>query len=153
EVRVIARGTQTYGILLRESFHPDLLRDPAGRMALFDRLQEAVEYRPCLARLIAAEREDLLRGDIPLFTTRPSSRDLWTSTNHRIENYFDEPGAALVERRVGQLCERDLERQLWIVRASLATLSPRAEGPPRGGGHRPNPSAAKANGTDLIAAA
>src|SRR5262249_3935943 len=46
EVRVIARGTQTYGILLRESFHPDLLRDPAGRMALFDRLQEAVEYRP-----------------------------------------------------------------------------------------------------------
>ena len=153
EVRVIARGTHTYGVLLRESYHPDLLRDPVNRIAFLDRLQEAVEYRPCLARLIAAERKDLLRGDIPLFTTRPSSRDLWTSTNQRIENYFDEPGAALVERRVGQLCEKDLERQLWIVRASLATLSSRAEGPPRRGGHRPNPSPANANGTDLIAAA
>ena len=132
-------------VLLRESYHPDLLRDAANRIAFLDRLQEAVEYRPCLTRLIAAERKDLLRGDIPLFTTRPSSRDLWTSTNQRIENYFDESGAALVERRVDQLCEKDLERQLWIVRASLATLSSRAEGPPRLSGHRPQSSPAKAN--------
>ena len=132
EVRVIARATQTYGTLLRESFHPDLLRNSADRLALFDRLQEAVEYRPCLARLIAAEREDLLRGDIPLFTTRPSSRDLWTSTGQRLENYFRQSGAALVQDRLQQLGEADLERQLWIIKASLATLSSRAEGPPVG---------------------
>jgi hypothetical protein len=32
-------------------------------------------------------------------------------------------------------------------------MSSRAEGPPRRAGHRPDPSPAKANGTDLIAAA
>jgi type 2 lantibiotic biosynthesis protein LanM len=129
EVRVIARGTQTYGTILRESFHPDLLRNPEDRLAFLDRLHEAVEFRPCLHRLVDFERDDLLRADIPLFTTRPSSRHLWASTGERIENYFEEPSAALVERRIDMLSEADLERQLWMVRASLATMSARAEGP------------------------
>jgi type 2 lantibiotic biosynthesis protein LanM len=131
EVRVIVRATQTYGRVLRESFHPDLLRDSGPRLEFLDRLREAVEFRPCLEPLIAAEHEDLLRGDIPLFSTRPSSRHLWSSTGQRFENYFEEAGGALVERRVEQLGESDLQRQLWIVRASLATLSNRSEGPPR----------------------
>ena len=106
EVRVIVRATQTYGRVLRESFHPDLLRDSGLRLELLGRLREAVEFRPCLKPLISAEREDLLRGDIPLFSTRPSSRHLWSSAHERIENYFEEPGGALVERRVEQLGER-----------------------------------------------
>ena len=94
EVRVIVRATQTYGRVLRESFHPDLLRDSGSRLEFLDRLREAVEFRPCLEPLISAEREDLLRGDIPLFSTRPSSRHLWSSARQRFENYFEEPGAA-----------------------------------------------------------
>jgi type 2 lantibiotic biosynthesis protein LanM len=129
EVRVIPRATQTYGTILRESFHPDLLRNPADRLAFLDRLREAVEFRPCLHRLVDFERDDLLRADIPLFTTTPSSLDVWSSTGETIENYFEEPGAALVERRIDTLNEADLERQLWMVRASLATMSSRAEGP------------------------
>jgi type 2 lantibiotic biosynthesis protein LanM len=129
EVRVIARPTQTYATLFQESFHPDVLRNEADRAAIFDGLREAVVARPALNNLIPAERNDLLQGDIPLFTTRPASRLLWTSTGEIIENYFHEPGIALVERRLLELSEKDLERQLWVVRASIATLDSHVEGP------------------------
>lgn len=132
EVRVIARGTHTYGTLLHESFHPDVLRDDMDRLALFDRLRDISADSPALMRLIDAEQSDLVRGDIPLFTTRPGSRDLWTSNNERIENYFDEPGLAQVKKHLLQLSEEDLERQLWIVRASIATLASQT-GPPHTG--------------------
>ncbi len=124
EVRVIARPTRIYGALLHESFHPDVLRAAADRDTLFERLKSLADDSPRLAPLIASERADLLRGDIPFFTTRPLSRDIWTSTGDCIEGYFEECGMTLVTRRIHQLSEKDLERQLWILRASLATLAP-----------------------------
>ena len=127
EVRVIARGTQTYAALLFESFHPDVLRDPADRNLLFDRLSAAVEHHPALARLIEPERADLWKGDIPLFTTHPCSRDLWTASGERLADYLVEPAIVAVRRRIQRLSDRDLEQQLWIVRASLATLAPVTE--------------------------
>ena len=123
EVRVIARATQVYGTLLSESFHPDMLRDRAERLALFERLREAAAERPVLNRLVEAECRDLLNGDIPLFTTRPGSRGLWTSSGDCIGNVFDDSAIAVVRRQLLELSEEDLERQTWIVRASLATLS------------------------------
>jgi len=132
EVRVIFRGTRTYQMLLLESFHPDVLRDALDRDRLFDRLWGRVEQLPYLAKVIPAECKDLRHGDIPMFTTRPGSRDLWTSSHDRIADFFDEPGINLVKHRVRQLDEQDLAKQLWIIRASLATLSTtveRASGP------------------------
>lgn len=93
------------------------------RDRLFDRPWVAVEHRPPLARVVAAERAALLEGDIPLFTTHPSSRGLWTGTGAPIADVLDEAGMSLVRRRVGQLEEGDLAQQLWFIRASLATLA------------------------------
>jgi len=123
EVRFILRPTYSYGLLLRESFHPDVLRNALDRDRLFDRLWAAVEHSPYLAKAIAAERQDLQNGDVPLFTSRPESRDLWSSSHERIADFFDEPGIALVRRRLQQLSDHDCNHQLWFVRASLATLS------------------------------
>ena len=131
EVRVIVRPTRVYGELLHESFHPDVLRTAADRGALFDHLKSRGSDSPHLAPLLDSEQADLSRGDVPLFTTRPFSRDLWTSAGDRIEGYFEESGMTLVTRRIQQLSEKDLERQIWIVQASLATL---ASQPPRPGG-------------------
>ncbi len=64
-----------------------------------------------------------------MFTARPDSRHVRTSGGEIVENYFDESGLALVERRLRGLSEKDLERQLWIVRASIATLDSSGEGP------------------------
>jgi type 2 lantibiotic biosynthesis protein LanM len=121
EIRVIIRETRTYSVLLQESFHPDLLRDALDRDRLFDRMWVGITGYPDLARVIPAERDDLLQGDIPLFTTRPAARDLWTSSSERLPDFFAESGLGLVEKRFRGLDEDDLARQRWIIRASLAT--------------------------------
>ena len=120
-VRVVLRPTQVYGLLLMESFHPDHLRDALDRDRLFDRLWLEAEQQPDLARVIAAEHRDLCEGDVPSFSTLPSSRDLWTSRGERIADFLDEPSLDLVRRRVARLGEEDLRRQLWLLRLSLGT--------------------------------
>ena len=121
-VRVVLRPTRIYGLLLMESFHPDHLRDALDRDRLFDRLWLEAESQPNLARVIAAEHRDLSEGDIPSFSTLPSSRDLWTSRGERIPAFLDEPSFETVQRRIGLLGEEDLRRQIWLLRLSLGTL-------------------------------
>jgi type 2 lantibiotic biosynthesis protein LanM len=123
EVRVVLRPTDTYGRLLDESFHPDVLRDALDRDLLLDWLWVAAESRPYLTKVISAELQDLENGDIPVFTTRPGSRDLWTSSGQPIRDFFDEPAMAFVRRRLQHLSELDLELQLWFIRASLGASS------------------------------
>ena len=123
ELRVILRPTRVYGFLLAESFHPDLLRDALDRDRLFDRLWLAVEHRPDLAPMITAERRALYNGDIPFFTAGAHATDLWSSATDRIDQFFAESGLAAAARRLQQFSAQDLERQVWIIRASLATLA------------------------------
>jgi type 2 lantibiotic biosynthesis protein LanM len=120
-VRVVLRPTRIYGALLIESFHPDYLRDALDRDRLFDRLWLEADFQPSLARVIAAEHRDLSEGDIPFFSTLPSSRDVWTSRGERIPDFLAEPSFELVRRRTGELGEEDLRRQLWLLRLSLGT--------------------------------
>jgi type 2 lantibiotic biosynthesis protein LanM len=123
EIRAVLRATRTYALILNESFHPDVLRDALDRDRLFDKLWLEVRTRPCLSSVIAAELADLQLGDIPAFSSRPSSRDLWTSTGDPIPDFFDESSLNLVRRRLQQLDEDDLSRQVWFIRASMATLA------------------------------
>lgn len=121
EVRVILRPTRFYGMLLHESFHPDVLRNALNRDRLFNQLWSAVTNDSDLVRVIPAEREDLEQGDIPAFFTHPSSRHLWSSSGKRIDNFFDESTMSSPERRLRQLSDHDLAQQTWYIRASLAT--------------------------------
>src|SRR6266487_5023220 len=123
EVRCVLRPSQAYALFLAESFHPNLLRDALDRDRFFDRLWVGVEQQPYLSRIIAAERADLLAGDIPLFTTRPDSRALLTSRGETIADFFEESGLAMVSKRIQQLEEQDLERQIWIIRASFTSVT------------------------------
>jgi type 2 lantibiotic biosynthesis protein LanM len=123
EVRVVLRPTRNYGLILMESYHPDVLRNALDRDRLLDSLWADVKKSPALSRIIPAEQADLLRGDIPLFNARPSSRDLWTSTNDRIADFFDEASITMVERRLRDLSDADLFRQTWFIRASISTLA------------------------------
>jgi type 2 lantibiotic biosynthesis protein LanM len=122
ETRAVVRSTNVYGLLWYESFHPDLLRDALERDRFFDKLWVEAARRPCLTRLIAAERRDLWRGDIPLFGTCPGSRAIRTAEGERFEDFFDVPSLDLVRQRVEQLGDDDLAKQTWIIEASLATL-------------------------------
>lgn len=151
-IRVIVRPTRTYAQLLSESYHPDLLHDMLERDRFFDRLWAEIEHQPSLKRLIAAERADLHAGDIPMFTARPDTRDIFTSQGVCIPCFLAEPSLELVKRRLQGLSEADLARQLWFIQASFATI-------PMGSGHlsytssRLAPAKTKATSERLIQAA
>lgn len=122
EIRFVARATRTYGVLLTESFHPNMLRDALKRERFIDGLWTEVEQQPLLVRLIAAERADLWQGDIPMFTTHPASRDLFTSRGERIPDFFATSSLEVVRKRLASLDEEDLEQQTWLIRASFASV-------------------------------
>jgi type 2 lantibiotic biosynthesis protein LanM len=122
EVRVVARATRGYGVLLSQTAHPDYLRDALDLDRLLDRLWVGVEHNPHLLRLIKAERRDLSEGDVPIFTTCPVSSDLFTSDGEKIEKFFAKTGMALSRESIQGLSEEDRRRQVWFIRASLATL-------------------------------
>jgi len=125
EVRVVLRHTRTYTRLLTESFHPDVLRDALDRDQLFDHLWADVTDSPHLGRVVAAEYEDLWNGDVPLFRCLVGSRDIHSSRGHRIPEFLPEATDAMVRQRLLDMNEADLERQTWLIRASLATLGPK----------------------------
>jgi type 2 lantibiotic biosynthesis protein LanM len=123
-IRVVLRPTRQYALILSESYHPDVLRDALDRDLLLDRLWVAIPARPELERVVGYEHADLVAGDVPLFTSRPDSRDLFTTHGARVEGYFAESGLDAALARVASLSEDDLQRQQWVVRASLVALSP-----------------------------
>jgi type 2 lantibiotic biosynthesis protein LanM len=123
-IRVVLRATRQYALILSESYHPDVLRDALDRDLLLDRLWIAIPSRPELERVVAHEHADLVVGDVPLFTSRPDSRDLFTTHGTRVEEYFAQSGLDAALARIASLSEEDLQRQQWVVRASLVALSP-----------------------------
>ena len=159
EVRVLVRPTRTYAALLHASLHPDVLRSAAERGKLLDKLSARVDALPVLGRVVGAERHDLAEGDVPLFTTRPRSRDLWTSRGVRLRNVIAPPGLDLVTTRLQRLGPADLARQQWFIRASFASLAPSAlpdtptNGPTPSTTHRPSRRAAGPSPERLLALA
>ena len=124
--RTLIRGTTAYAHLLHVANHPDYLQSALDRDRLFDRLWlDAARYPP-LRRAVQAERADLIRGDVPRFEALPDSTDL-LHPEGRIEGFFAEPGMELVRKRLRALDDDDLERQSWLVRASIETTRPLEE--------------------------
>lgn len=122
EIRVVPRATHGYGILLSHILHPDYLRDALDRDRLLDLLWAGIEENPHLLPLIAAERRDLMEADVPIFNTRPASNDIFTSTGKKINGFLEKTGLALSRKTVEALGPGDLHRQIWFIRASIATL-------------------------------
>ncbi len=122
EVRCMLRPTRAYAILLSASFHPNILRDALECDRLLDRLWMSVVEQPHLASVIAAERADLWASDIPVFTTCPGSRDLFTSTGERIPEFLPMSSLEMVKERISGFSEQNMEKQVWIIRASFSSL-------------------------------
>ena len=120
EVRVIVRSTFLYLHTMLESYHPDFLLQAAAREAYFDALWSEDEDNPHLRRLQRAERHDLWNCDVPVFTAKPSSTTLWTSTGEQITQAFDESVMTEVVDRIRDAGPADLATQRFIIRATLA---------------------------------
>jgi len=124
DIRFIIRPTKIYAQILLESYHPNLLRNGLDRDRFLDRLWVTVRERPEIAPLIPAEQKDLRAGDVPIFATKPASRDVWMSYGTTLANHFTEPALEIAKRRLAVLSQADRERQVSLIRSSLATVAP-----------------------------
>lgn len=124
-VRFLVRRTLAYSNLAFEGQHPYLLGDALDRDRHLDHLWSAVPETPDLERLIAAEHRDLERGDIPVFSTLPVSRDVWTSDGEKIPGFLKATSFDCVRDRLRHLDEAAVERQAWIVANSLLAVNNR----------------------------
>jgi type 2 lantibiotic biosynthesis protein LanM len=123
-IRVVLRPTRQYALILSESHHPDVMRDAVERDRLIDRLWVGIPARPELERVVRWEHDDLVNGDVPLFTSTPASRDLATTHGTVIPDYFRRSGLGCALERIESMSERDLLRQQWVIEASLVALRP-----------------------------
>jgi type 2 lantibiotic biosynthesis protein LanM len=123
QTRVVLRSTRTYGGVLSQSYHPDFLRDALDRQRFLDQLWISVKNQEFLRKVIRIECDNLFEGDIPFFAGRVDSSDLFVSSTQSVQDFFPEPALSLVKRRISQLSERDLQRQLSLIEASLVAAS------------------------------
>lgn len=121
EIRIVARPSQVYATLLDESTHPDVLRDAVQRERVFDTLTIDSACDLARQRLIPSELTDLWAGDLPMFTSKPGSRDLWSADGECLSNLLEGPGLATVVLKIAAMDEVDRYDQEWLISAALAT--------------------------------
>lgn len=120
EIRVVLRPTRTYLRLRDAALHTDALQDGLDTERLYDWLWSGVADLPLLAATVASERADLARRDVPMFTTRVDSRDLWSSRGQRLPGLLARSGLDEARRRLARLGPADLARQRWLIEAAFA---------------------------------
>jgi type 2 lantibiotic biosynthesis protein LanM len=126
EVRVAVRHSRGYARLLAESTRPELLRDGLTRDNALDVLWVESADDPLRWRVCRHELADLWALDVPMFTARPGSADLWSATGQRLPGALERPGLSSALAKVNAMSEVDLRDQEWIIAAALATRT--AEG-------------------------
>jgi type 2 lantibiotic biosynthesis protein LanM len=129
-IRFLVRPTQLYYMLLRESYNPKHQRDSLSLNRLLDKLWLQVPGNPRLVKIISSERQDILLGDIPVFTSRVDSRHLWDSHGNQISDFFGESGLELAKKVINRFGDDDLQEQLWIIRTTMTSLTKPSRKPP-----------------------
>ena len=119
--RVLLRNTMFYAETLRESYHPDLLRDALARDEVFDHLWRSTIRRPSMATVFASECRALWSGDIPLFTIGVGSCAMGDGSATPPQIDFSESGMSGCVRRLQTLSNSNIERQKWFIQAAFAS--------------------------------
>lgn len=130
ECRLVLRNTMDYVTVLGEGRHPRYLADAVRYGLLLDHLwvSRCPRYVPSV---IEAETAQLWRGDVPIFTTHGSSRDLYDDCGALVQrDYFEESAIAGTRRRLQRWNSDDCARQIDIMNCAFAiTEAPHVAGP------------------------
>ncbi|ANB56360.1 type 2 lantibiotic biosynthesis LanM family protein [Anoxybacillus sp. B7M1] len=119
-IRLIFRNTHIYARFLNSIYHPDYLRDYYYLEQIFENLWV---YPISNKHLIEAEYRDLMRGDIPIFFTETSTLSVFDSDNSEYENELKITGMDLVVKKIKDLSQEDIKRQVSIIRIKTETAS------------------------------
>jgi len=123
EVRILLRPSQDYGRVLALMSTPRNQRSGLSPSLLCEALLAGFadsEERPLVWPLVADERAALLARDIPRFALSAESSALTTASGETVKGYFRGSGLAAIRRQIETLDERQISRQVQLLRASLA---------------------------------
>ena len=122
EFRVLIRDTRSYARLLEDALCPQNVTSGPDWSIALDVLVAPTLTEPDRPRCWAtrtAERVELERLDVPLFTGRMDDPHLRSAPGIRLEERLDRTGYA-ISTRLARLSRDDLEQQLRILRMSFA---------------------------------
>lgn len=154
-MRHIMRPTKAYGVLLRQTQLPRLLRHGADRSIEFAWLCRGVAASPAPPiewPLLAAEQAALERLDVPFFLIQANSTALYTDAGQCVPGFFGQAGYARVQERIAGLSPADLAQQVALIRSAFdARMAQGAQAgtSQAGGGGRPAAVGMTGNGQHL----
>ncbi|MEL6928503.1 MAG: type 2 lanthipeptide synthetase LanM family protein [Cyanobacteria bacterium J06600_6] len=122
KVRFIFRDTSTYGRILQQSYHPDLLEHGIDRSIALDVLSRGfttAQSKPDYWDILDAEIQSLEQLDIPLFTIDSSRSDLYSSTSQTIPQILREHSFDRVVSNFEQLNQSDRDTQLYFIKSAF----------------------------------
>lgn len=118
ETRVLVRATSTYGRLLDFTLHPSCMADRRES----DKILENLYAMPGVSdEIYMAEYNDMMNDDIPYFTTRIDSEDLYTSIDMRIEGVFPEKSREIVINKINDASFELNAAQKTLISAKIQT--------------------------------
>ena len=115
-VRQLTKATSSYATLMQYSNHPNYLKDMFYLEKLLDNF---CSYLYKDKRIFSAEIDDMLRGDIPIFYSKLSSKAIITSQGISIEDYFEELPIDISLNRIKAFNHKEMEKQLNYISLSL----------------------------------
>lgn len=121
-VRQILRGTSRYANLLKISLHPDFMRDGLDREMILDKLWLDTKLNPRLNQVVNSEKEGLFLGDIPYFTSKPESTNMWDSKGRRINNFFKTSALNETKEKINEMNESDCHEQVSFIKTAILVI-------------------------------
>ncbi len=121
-IRLIFRGTQIYTVLQINALQPEFLKDGVEYSIQLEALSRGfllTETKPFFWSLLHQELRSMAQMDVPYFTTFSDSHQLFAGlsniplVNSLKNSYLD------VLARLQQLSEKDLVRQIEVIRGSF----------------------------------
>lgn len=118
--RVLLRLTFTYSQLYKEAFTPFYLSDPYEYYKLFEHLWRGYDQSLLPGKIIQNEIDQLLQGDIPYYTSRPLSKDLYDGCGNLImPDYFRKSGFETILEKIEEANPSLMQEQIHIIRRAL----------------------------------
>ncbi|MDR0614385.1 MAG: type 2 lantipeptide synthetase LanM [Lactobacillales bacterium] len=116
KVRILLKGTQRYASILGFSNHPNYTQEMFYLEKLFENIWA---YPHSDKRVVMSEIQDLLVGDVPIFYSYVDSTNLEDSLGRVIENFYSNFGIERARKRIANLNEKEIERQLDFLLTTL----------------------------------
>ena len=123
-IRYITQASLFYQQLLTASYHPDNCMDKNKRRDYLRKHLEQAYDGKADKQHVAAELDCLISGNIPLFHSQPSTKNLYFGSCSIVENFFDNSGKQCLLERISSLSNQQFLHHTWLLTSVLTQSSP-----------------------------